>query len=148
MAGVSNTYDPRAVAANFKSIPLGDYVDGTMIKVEYNEAGWAQKVGGQGEVARAKILNLTGKITVTILATSPVNDLLSAAYALDRAANLGFGSFYIEELTGTTLVTVPVAYIEKLPVIEYAGKEVGQREWVFLCEQIYENVGGVVPLVG
>jgi hypothetical protein len=147
MAGASNTYDPRAVVASFKSIPLGDYVDGTMIKVEYNEKGWAQKPGGQGEVARAKLLNLTGKITVTLLATSTVNDLLSAAYALDRAANLGFGSFYIEELTGTTIVTVPVAYIEQLPPIEYSGKEVGQREWVFLCDQIFENVGGVIPLV-
>ena len=141
----SATYDPLLVLVSFKGIPISGYADGTFVKSERNEALFTQKVGAAGEVARARSRNMTGKITLTLLASSPINDLLSACYMLDEATNLGFGSFFIKELGGTTVAMAPCAYIEKLPSVEYA-KEVGQREWVFLCDQLIENVGGLVGI--
>jgi hypothetical protein len=140
-----STYDPLYVLVSFKGIPISGYADGTFIKAERNEAAYTQKVGASGEVCRARSRNMTGKVTLTLLASSPVNDLLSACYMLDEATNAGFGSFFIKELNGSTVCMAPVSYVEKLPSVEYA-KEVGQREWVFLCDQLIENVGGLVGL--
>jgi hypothetical protein len=140
----AQTYNPLAVLMTFNSIPITGFVKGTMIKVEYNEKRFKQKVGGQGEVARSMLLDFTGKVTFTLLATSPTNDLLSAMHLLDVASNAGFGGFFLKELNGTTIATDTTSYVEQLPPVEYSGEEVGQREWVLLCEHLAMNVGGVV----
>lgn len=142
---MSTTYDPAYVVASFLGIPLSGYADGTFIAVERNTESFTLMVGAGGEAARARSRNSSGKITFTLLATSPVNDLLSAVWQADELSGAGVGPCFVKDVGGTTLCLANNAWIQKVPKIEY-GKEVGTREWVLECESISIKVGGTLSL--
>jgi hypothetical protein len=141
---MTNTYDPKAILFTFLGIPLSGFADGTFIKVERNDDTFKLVVGSDGESARARNRNRSGRITLTLLQTSPSNDYLSAA---QRADELGIpggkGPLLVKDVLGTTLINAPDAWIVKPPAAEF-GREVGSREWVFESGDIDMLVGGNV----
>lgn len=141
----ATTYDPALVVASFAGIPIAGYADGTFVTVERNNDSYTLMVGAGGEAARARSRNSSGKVTFTLLATSPVNDLLSAVWHADELLGVGVGSVIVKDLQGTTLCVANNAWITKAPKIEF-GKEVGTREWVIEAESIYMSAGGVISL--
>lgn len=139
------TYDPALLILNFAGIPISGYADGTFVKVERDGETFAKYVGADGTIARSRTRNNGGKVTFTLAATSPCNDLLSAQAALDEAFGTGMGSCRGEDLAGTTTFMAMEAWIQKPPAIEF-GKEIGTREWVIDCASLQWLVGGVLGL--
>ena len=136
-------YDPARVVVTFKGILLVGLMDGTFVSAERTEDAFEMSVGVAGDVTRVRNRNRTGTVTATVMAESPVNDLLSAVAFADEATGLGYGSLMIKDLNGTTLVAAPQAWIRKLPVTEYADTASG-REWTFDCAELQMLVGGAV----
>lgn len=143
---MSTTYDPAFVVASFLGIPISGYADGTFIGVERNNESFTLMVGAGGEAARARSRNSSGKFTFTLMSTSPVNDLLSAAWHADELLGTGVGPCIVKDLSGATLCLANNAWIQKAPKVEY-GKEISTREWVIECESVYINAAGTTPLV-
>jgi hypothetical protein len=141
----STTYDPALVVASFAGIPISGYADGTFVSVERNNESYTLMVGAGGEAARARSRNSSGKVTFTLMSTSPVNDLLSAVWHADELLGTGVGSVIVKDMQGNTRCVANNAWIQKAPKIEY-GKEISTREWVIEAESIYMTAGGVVPL--
>lgn len=137
----TRTYDPAYIACSVLGIPITGFADGTFVKAERNEDAFKIAVGASGEVARARSRNMTGKVTFTIMASHPDNDLLSAASHLDELAGTGVGRVFIKDVNGTTLVLGANAWIVKPAAVEF-GKEVTNREWVVECSYLYLNSGG------
>ncbi len=139
------TYDPAEILCSYLGIPITAFGPDTFVTAERNEDAFMLAVGAGGETARARNRNRSGRVTFTLLASSPENDLLSQAYLLDELRGEGVGPLFVKDRLGTTIVAAQNAWILKLPAIEYA-KEVGVREWTIECDRvdIYEG-GNITP---
>ena len=136
------TYDPSQVVCTFLGSPITGYADGTFVKVDRAEDGFALKVGAAGEAARSRNKNKSGTISFTLMQTSPMNDILSAAADADELLGTGVGAAMVKDINGTTLVLAATAWIKKRPSVEF-GKEVGDREWVLESDNLAQfTVGG------
>lgn len=136
-------YDPGTIAVTFKGIPMLGVMDGTFVTVERNEDAFSVAVGAAGDVARVRNRDKTGMVTVTLQQGSPINDLLTAQALLDEVSGLGFGPLMVKDLRGTTLVLAPIAWIKKMPTVEF-GDELSGREWVFECASLEIKAGGAI----
>lgn len=136
-------YDPGQVVASFKGIQLLGFMDGTFISAERAEDAFEMAVGAQGDVTRVRNRNRTGTVTVTLQAASPANDLLSAQAALDELAGVGYGPLLVKDLNGTTVLEAPIAWLKKVPTVEF-GDEASGREWMFDCSELIMAVGGAI----
>lgn len=140
------TYNPRRVTFSFKGFNFSAFAEGTFIKVSRNEDGFTTQVGSNGDVTRTKNLNRTGKVTLTIVATSLENDILAALYVADEnavAASPGVGALQIKDLSGNMRVRAAQAWVMKIPDVERA-KESGNVEWVIECAELEVFPGGNV----
>ncbi len=136
-------YSTDQVVTIWNGINITGYAADTFIEVEREEDGWTVYVGSLGDVCRTKNLNRTGKITITLMQTSPINDLLAARATLDESTGDEFGPIQIKDLNGTMLVYGAEAWIMKRPKIE-RGKESGTVQWVFMVAQLEQFEGGNV----
>lgn len=137
------TYDPAAVSVIFAGIPISGYADGTFVSVEQSEDSFALTVGTDGDACRSKTNNRSARVTLTLLQSSQVNDLLSAVHNLDRLSPNGDGiaPFLMKDNTGTTICAAEKAYIVKPATVSY-GREVESREWVIETDAMVFHVGG------
>lgn len=139
----TRTYDPGKHFVMFNSVPISGFADGTFITVERTSEAFTSVAGAGGEVARVRMRDRRGAIKFTLMAVSPVNDLLSAVAALDEATGAGIGPLSIVDGNGTTLVVATNAWIKKLPSVEFS-KDMPNRDWELECEKLELNVGGNV----
>lgn len=135
------TYDPKQVSMIVGTKIISGFSDNTYIQVERNEQAYNLKVGVDGEGTRAKSNNRSGKITITLMQSSPSNDDLSAIAALDEATNAGVVPVLMKDGSGTTVCAATTAWIQKYPNAELA-KEVGTRAWVLETDDIEILIGG------
>jgi hypothetical protein len=138
---ITRTYDPAETMASFLGNFLTAFGPDAGVSVTYNEETYTIVVGASGEVTRVRNRNASGRITVTLLGTSPENDVLSNAAKLDKATNQGVGAFMVKDRFGTTLVMASEAWIVKIPDLTRA-KEAPTVEWVFECGNLDVFIGG------
>lgn len=141
--GQLRNYTPLEVTFAFGGQNITGYMDGTFIEVERDEDAFLKLVGSLGTTVRAQNLNRSGKVTLTLLAASPSNDLLNAIADEDERDRTGVRSLTIKDLGGATRVHAGEAWISKRPKME-RGKEAGSCVWVFDCADLEITVGGAV----
>lgn len=139
------TYDPKKVIATFGGSEIIGFAEGTFITVERAEDSFSVQTGSDGETLRVRNRNRAGTITLTLMQSSPSNDILSAAWILDENAGKGVAPFGLAEKGGTTSVVAPNTWVQKPATVEY-GKEASSREWVLSSDKIDMVVGGL-PLL-
>lgn len=102
------------------------------ITVEPSEEIDTMTVGADGQVMHSLHANKSGKVTVRLLKTSPVNALLSAMLAFQRTsgANHGQNNITIKNITTGDTITCQQVAFAKVPTITYA-KDGGMNEWDF-----------------
>jgi hypothetical protein len=134
--GFVKTYDPKRVLISFIGVPISGFADGTFIEIA-NRGGdaWAEYVGADGEVTRAKNNDTTKRVTLTLSQTSLSNSYLSTIFALDRATNNGFGALKITDANGGAEIFVAQAWIAAPPPVGYA-KTIGSRVWILDTGQV------------
>jgi hypothetical protein len=142
-----STYDPTRVVVTFQGQQIIGFAEGTFVTAEFDEDSFTKAVGSDGRVIRSRNPNTSGSVTVTLMADSPSNDILSAAARQDRTLGTGFGALSITDANGTTLVTAPSAWVRKLPAATF-GKEASDanREWVFDVASMDVHIGGMSTL--
>jgi hypothetical protein len=136
-------YDPAANIVSFLGNIFTAFGTDNAIQASFSEDLWLPAVGISGETARSRNHNESGTVTLTLLATSPENDILSNAVALDKVTATAIGPLFIKEKNGTTVLHAPEAYIQKMPDMERA-KEVGTVPWVIFCPRMELHLGGTV----
>ena len=102
------------------------------ISVEPTESINTMTIGADGQPMHSLHADKSGKITVMLLKTSPVNAKLSAMYAFQTASGATHGQNTITIANSATLdvITCRAVAFEKAPTIKY-GKEGGMNEWSF-----------------
>lgn len=139
--GFFKNYSPDQVVASFMDINITGYMDGTFIEVERDEDSFTKHVGALGDVTRTKNLNRSGKVTITLKAESPVNDLLAALLQTDEQFAATYGPLSIKDLNGNMRCSATYAWILKAPKVERA-KESGSVQWIFDCADLFIFPGG------
>lgn len=136
-------YSPDEVMCSFLTVIVSGYADGTFIEVERNEDGFTEYVGSGGEVCHTRSLNKTAKVTLTLMQTSPINDLLSAIAIQDEFDGSAYGPFMVSNLNGDTLCQAAECRIAKMPKME-RGKDSGTVVWTFMAANMEIFIGGNV----
>ncbi len=140
------TYDPNKVVCTFKGNIITGYGKDSRIEAERNNDLVTVVVGCDGEFARSISRDKSGTIKITLLASSPTNDILSAALALDELTGAGAGELLIEDKNGTSLAHAQVAWVKKMVALK-KGKEVEENEWTLETGNLDTFVGGLSQVV-
>lgn len=138
---MADNYDPKFILMSFGSIQLQGLAKGTFVTAERDEDAFTKSVGSDGRTTRIRNQNRGGRVTVTLQAEAPANDLLSALARVDEQTGAGAAVLSITNINGGTLVEATEAWIMKLPAVEYSDGE-ATREWVFDCEDLEIHVAG------
>jgi len=139
----TRTYSPAEILCSFGGVPITSFGPDTFVEAERNEDGFTLVMGAGGEGARAQNLNRSGRVTFTLLMTSPENDQLSAIAAADEQSRNGVGALLIKDRLGTTFVHATDAWIMKLPKVTRA-KGVEVCTWVLESPNLEVFCGGNV----
>ena len=136
------TYDPSHVSMFYGPIQVQGFAQDAAIAVEHDEDDWSLVVGVDGEGTRSKTSNRSATITVSLMQSSPVNDLLSAERELDNNTPGGTGgkALLIKDNSGTTIFAAETAWIQKAPAAELS-REATTREWIFRTDVLVANHG-------
>lgn len=141
-----HTYDPKLLVVTFSGVPLLGFADGTFLTVERSEDMWNEVTGADGITSRAKTNNKSGLATLTLVQTSPSNDVLSALAQADEDFNTGVRPFTATDLEGTTKIFSALGYVKRIPSSEY-GKEITNREWQLFLADTKIFVGGSLAVI-
>lgn len=133
-------YAADQVIVTWNGININGFSDDTFVEVERDEDGFTTVTGALGDVTRARQLNRTGKITITLLAHAPVNAELAALAQEDEDFGGGYGPIQVKDLTNRMLADGAEAWVMKRPKLERA-KEGGTVQWVFAVAylNVYES---------
>ena len=102
------------------------------ITIEPNEDIGSLTIGADGTPMHNLHANKSGSVTVRLLKTSPVNQKLSALYALQTAASSSHGQNTISLVNNATgdAVTCRSVGFKRAPTLTYAI-DGGMNEWTF-----------------
>ncbi|MGN6701455.1 MAG: phage structural protein [Burkholderiaceae bacterium] len=143
MAGkFEGTYSADQVTVTVGGVIVSGFTDGDFVSAEYDDDRFKKHVGADGDVGRAKNPSRAGNITVTLSASSPANDELSALFNLESLAGVDAPiAIGVVDLSGRTVIAASKAWIKKAPKVGF-GKEIGSREWVLDCADLSMFIGG------
>ena len=141
MAGLVKTYNPKRVIVVFGGVPISGFADGSYITITPGSQRYTKAVGADGEVARGKSNDNTHEVTLTLIATSVSNNVLSSFVLVDKLSDAGALPLQIIDLSGTTLFFWPQAWVRQPADIDMA-KEVGSRAWLLDTGQVTAEVVG------
>lgn len=138
-----NQYSPSNVTLSFSDLDVNGFAEGTFIEVEREEDGFTTYVGALGDVCRTRNLNRLSKITVTLMATAPINSVLATLAQIDEDDATEVYPIMVKDSSGEMLCVGAEAWIMKRPKIE-RGKEAGTIQWVFMVANLTIFEGGNV----
>lgn len=133
MPGTFRVYDPNEVIFQFGGADISAFGPGTFIQITQDADAFNVVVGAAGDVVRSKTNNKLATITVSIMQTSPDNDLLSTIYNTDQKARNGAGVAPLvvrDSATGRAVFAAASAWIHKAPDVTFDQQDT-PRQWVF-----------------
>lgn len=101
-----------------------------------------QTIGADGSGMHSLHADKSGKVTVRLLKTSPVNSLLGAMLSFQRSSGANHGRntlTIVNTTTGDTITCQQVAFA-RWPDLNYA-KDGGMNEWTFNAITIDQGLG-------
>ena len=118
------SYDAKDVSVIVGGVYLTGFAEGTFVSYEKTEDNYALSVGSLGDVARAKVNNPLGTITITLQQTSPqvqyLNNLAKSGKIVEARV--------IHKGTGTEKVGGTQCFISKEAAGEFSN-EISNREF-------------------
>lgn len=115
------------------------------ITVEPSEELNTMTIGADGQPMHSLHANKSGKVSVRLLKTSPVNAQLASMLAFQRAsgANHGQNTLSVVNIVSGDTITCQAVAFSKWPTLNYA-KEGGTNEWSFDAGIIDQGLGAGV----
>jgi hypothetical protein len=139
-------WDPQKFTITVGSIMVTQFANGTFIKASFDEDLYSYEPSASGGVGcRIRNANEAGKFEITLLKSSPSNDLLSALSSLDRASGTGVVPVQIKDGNGAAVASAELAWVVKPADLE-RGKELGDVTWTLQTPQLTLIQGGISPL--
>lgn len=138
------SYDPTENVIVFNGAIIDGYGPDSFIKVSRNSEAWTLQMGNSGTGARSRNPDRSGKVEVTLLASSPSNGVLSAMALADELRGEGVGEFMVKDRgTETAKCNAENMWITKQPDWERA-KETGTTTWTFETDALDISHDGLI----
>lgn len=141
--GLVYTYSPDKNLVLVNGVPLVGYGEDDAITAEPMADMSSSKVGIDGDVSRSTSTDRRATVTITLMQTSPSNDVLSALVGIDIITGGRLCTLTIQNLLQRDLLVAPQAWIKRRTNLAY-GREAGDREWQFECLPTVWFVGGSI----
>lgn len=129
-------YSAKGVAISWNGLPFKGLDEGTFIRLSRQSNIRQRVVGAQGDVALTKYADRTGNIEITLMQTSPTNNVLSGIMVAQESELFEgdvVSNFLIYDPSGSVMATGINAWLEKAPEIQL-GKDQSPKTWTFGCE--------------
>jgi len=135
------TFDPKQLIVTFGPIIMSGFAPSSFISIEPDGDYFRVIRGTGGDTERIKIGSGNCIVTISLLQTTPINDLLTTAHLSDVVGNAGVFPLIIKDMGGTQLFMSMKAYIVTPPAVDFSN-EVSERKWRFYCPEALNYVGG------
>jgi len=139
---VVNTYDFKSWVHTWGGITFTG-VDEEGISIVSPDDMFGSKTGVDGTRERANLNNHHKLITVNLLKTNPLNDILSGLHNVDALTNVNKLPWLSKDLNGLSLVTCLHAWIIKMADASLK-READANVWVFDTGPAATFLGGTV----
>src|SRR5574343_1685959 len=112
------------------SVRMQGWAEGDAVTIEFDGPAFNYVSGADGEGVRSKNFNRSAVMTIRLMQSSAVNDLMSAIHLADMLAPNGSGVLpaQVKDLQGTTYLAGRQAWIEAPPNVTI-GPTGQPREW-------------------
>lgn len=138
--GELKNYDPKQVSVIAAGRSIGGFADGSFISVVRNAPMFTKVRGADGEIARTKSNDRSGRITVTLMQTSADNAFFNGLALADEISGSSTFPILVRDALGTYVANCADAWVEQLADSEF-GKELTNRVWNIECSEL-DVVGG------
>lgn len=137
-----STYSPSDVTITLAGIhAVTGYADGTFVRIKKDIKPFAKVRAMDGEIARQYFDDAGYKVELTLMQSSPTNNILSMLYNVDTVTHMGKIPLFIKDTRGQTSFLAGTAWIEEIPEVTF-GAELDTRTWVFGCSDVAMTIGG------
>lgn len=136
-------YDPKSVVCIFDSVPIFGYAPGTFVTVEMTTDAFVRYIGVSGESARARTNDRSGRVSMTLLQSSPTNTVFTLLHTSDilLTSGLGLSVFAMKDLTGSSIAISKACWIASPPSVSF-GNEAQSWTWTIDCAELAIGAGG------
>lgn len=108
-------YKLEDIALTVAGIPIYEFAKGDAITVTYSDDDVKVSEGSHGATCRSMIPNTVGTATLNLFQSSPINELLSDLWRLDKRTGLGTGIFDVSDPNGTSYAVAERCWVKKCP---------------------------------
>ena len=138
-------YDPTRVHLIWGGIPLSQgIVKGTFITVARNVKTWRLEHGIDGESERVRSDDQSGVVSLTLMAGSRMNSVMSSIATADELTGIFATALYLQDFSGHSIHSSAFAYIESIPDKAYDVVPIPVR-WDLICRRLLTAPGGSRP---
>ena len=139
----AKTYDSKKLIVAWGGIVVRGTAPGVFINIDHNEDTWTLAVGSDGEGARSRSNNNSGRVTITMLQTSLTNQQFSQQHFIDRQTGAAIYPLLVKNVLGLDLYQAATAWLVK-PATATFGNEIENREWILESDNLEMFSGGAI----
>lgn len=137
-----NTYSPSDVIVSVAGLhTVVGYAGETFIKIIKSARPFEKARAMNGEISRLYTEDSTYRLELTLMQSSPTNNVLSMLYNIDAATRVGKFPLFIKDGRGQTTFLSATTWIEQIPDVTFSGG-MEMRTWIFGCADASLNIGG------
>jgi len=127
-----NTYSPNDVTLVIAGYKVFGW---DRISLQRNVQGFTPYIGIRDKHSRTRNTNSSATLSLSIIQTCPVNDVLSRVHELDLQYGTGRLEITLKDNSGRSVFSSEEAYIVGYPSAEY-GPEIDYRVWNIYCQSM------------
>lgn len=123
------TFDLENAALYVGPYAITSFADGEAVSIEYDDEDWATTKGTKGYLARAKKVNITATLKVSLVPGNVANQWLAQLRENDIKDGSGAVRIEFREYNNGGGVVGEVGFIKKLPSQAWTTNEPAAIEW-------------------
>lgn len=136
------SYSPEDVTILLAGvIPVEGYVEGTFVSIQKDIPPFTTSHTADGTMSRVHRPSASYSLRIALMATSPINDVLTKLMQLDEITKMGKFPVLIKDQLGTSFFFSATSWVEASPNLTY-DTGIGERDWLIKCSQAAINIGG------
>lgn len=117
------------------------FANGEAFSLELDDDLYQKEAGADGDVSRSRRHGLSASAKISLMQTSPSNDILMGYAVADHLSNAGVVPLTVKDILGTTTIFAPYCWVKK-PAPMAVGKELTNREWALDIANTEMFIGG------
>jgi Protein of unknown function (DUF3277) len=140
------TYDPTKNKITINGNTMFGFGAGSIVKASRNNDTFTLQIGADGIGTRTLSADKSGKIELTLQASSPCNAMLSAQALQDELTGTGVGSCMIRDLSSLSdQCSAQNVWVVK-PADYEKQKETGEITWTLETDRLNIFLGGIIDV--